>query len=143
MGFAVAEVRCIGCVEAVVRLGAPLTSRAAGRRENSPLTFGLRTCLFLLAYLLYFLSHRNSRALKAACLLFSYQMQVKHKTTLPPGRRAACTRGRRRRLPAPPPQIRFGPGESWKRRMRAVSQVWAKGGLEADWLLHCVGIVTL
>lgn len=73
-------------------------------------------------------------------------MQVKNKTTLPPGRRAVYTCGHRRRrrhhLP-PPPRIRFGPGESWKRRMRAVSRVWAKGGLEADWLLLCVGIATL
>lgn len=72
-------------------------------------------------------------------------MRVKNKTTPPPGRRAVYTRGRRRLHypPPPPPPIRFGPGESWKRRMRAVSQVWAKGGLEADWLLHCVGIATL
>lgn len=68
-------------------------------------------------------------------------MQVKNRTTPPPGRRAVYTRGHHSRRR--PPQIRFGPGGSWKQRTRAVSQVWETGGLEADWLLHCVGIATL
>lgn len=62
--------------------------------------------------------------------------------TLPPRRRAVSTRGHPHHLLHPHPlQIRFGPGE--RQRMRAVSQVWQKGGLEADLLRHCVGTATL